>query len=52
MLDIPTAWAIQREMGAEHHHPRCSSVTHRMLCDCGAIQREWLRRRELYAVTT
>jgi hypothetical protein len=52
-LDYPTAWAIQREVGPSlTHHPRCSSVPGwdpisgpHMLCDCGAIEREWERRR-------
>ena len=53
-LDYPTAWAIQKEVGATlDHHPRCSSVPgwHPMsgpgfLCDCGAVEREWKRRKE------
>lgn len=48
--DFPTAWAIQNEGGLEHD-PRCSSVPGwhplsgpAMLCDCGAVRKEWLRR--------
>lgn len=52
-LDFPTAWAIQREVGATlTHHPRCSSVPGwdpisgpHMLCDCGAVEKEWERRQ-------
>lgn len=52
-LDYPTAWAIQKEVGQSlYHHPRCSSVPGwdpmsgpGMLCDCGALEREWERRR-------
>lgn len=52
-LDYPTAWAIQREVGTSlEHDPKCSSVPghHPMsgpafLCDCGAVEREWYRRR-------
>lgn len=51
-LDFPTAWKIQREVGASlKHHPRCSSVPGwdpisgpAFLCDCGAVELEWHRR--------
>jgi len=50
-LDYPTAWAIQRQ-SLLTHHPRCSSVKGwdpisgpHFLCDCGAVMREWERRR-------
>jgi hypothetical protein len=51
-LDYPTAWAIQKEVSpALDHDPRCSSVPgwHKLsgpglLCDCGAVEREWERR--------
>jgi hypothetical protein len=54
-LDYPTAWAIQKEVGTTlEHHPRCSSVPGwdpisgpGFLCDCGAVEREWERRRAL-----
>lgn len=53
-LDYPTAWAIQKEVGPDlEHHPRCSSVPGwspisgpGFLCDCGAVEREWARRRQ------
>ena len=53
-LDYPTAWAIQKEVGETlDHHPNCSSVPgwHALsgpglLCDCGAVEREWERRNE------
>jgi hypothetical protein len=47
-MDFPTAWAIQNEMGSElEHHLNCSSHPRwAMLCDCGALREEWLRRRE------
>jgi hypothetical protein len=53
-LDYPTAWAIQREVGASLvHHPRCSSVPGwspisgpAFLCDCGAVEQEWNRRNK------
>lgn len=48
VLDFPTAWAIQ-EAGGIEHHPRCSSVPGwcamsgpSLLCDCGAVERQWL----------
>lgn len=52
VLDYPTAWAIQHEVGDQlDHHERCSSVPGwsaisgpGLLCDCGAIVREWERR--------
>lgn len=52
-LDYPTAWAIQEEVGSSlEHHQRCSSVPGWdpisgpwFLCDCGAIEQEWQRRR-------
>lgn len=52
-LDYPTAWAIQKEVGESlDHHPKCSSVPGwspisgpGLLCDCGAVEREWERRR-------
>lgn len=53
MLDYPTAWEIQKSVGAQlHHGPRCSAVPGHdpisgpsFLCDCGAITLEWERRR-------
>jgi len=53
MLDYPTAWEIQKSVGAQlHHDPRCSAVPGHdpisgpsFLCDCGAITLEWERRR-------
>lgn len=51
-LDFPTAWAIQ-DAGGLTHNPRCSSVPGwhplsgpALLCDCGAVEREWKRRLE------
>lgn len=52
-LDYPTAWAIQKSVGADLcHHPRCSSVPGwspisgpAFLCDCGAVVADWERRR-------
>ena len=48
-LNFPTAWAIQ-DKGGLQHHPRCSSVPGwdpisgpGLLCDCGAITKEWER---------
>lgn len=54
-LDYPMAWAIQREVGETlDHDPHCSSVPgwHPMsgpafLCDCGAVEREWERRKDM-----
>jgi hypothetical protein len=54
LLDYPTAWAIQNEVGPTlTHHPRCSSVPGwdpmsgpGLLCDCGAVEQEWKRRKE------
>lgn len=53
-LDFPTAWAIQNKAldqgPALTHHPKCSSVPgwsplsgRGLLCDCGAVQQEWVR---------
>ena len=54
ILDYPTAWAIQREGGLEHH-PRCSCVPGwdpisgpSFLCDCGAVIEEWKRLRQAH----
>lgn len=52
MLDYPTAWAIQKNVGMQlDHSPHCSSVPGwdpmsgpAFLCDCGAVKREWERR--------
>lgn len=54
-LDYPTAWAIQNEVGPTLDHDRfCSSVPGwdrlsgpALLCDCGAVEREWERRVRL-----
>ena len=48
-LDFPTAWAIQREVGASLPHDElCSSVySVAFLRDCGAVPNEWERRRRL-----
>lgn len=51
-MDFPTAWALQREVGAQlEHAPRCSSVPGwdpmsgpHFLCDCGALRKEHARR--------
>lgn len=45
MLDYPTAWEIQNKGGLKHH-PKCSSVSHAFLCDCGAVESEWRRLKE------
>lgn len=54
-IDYPMGWALQREIGTNSppHDPRCSCVEGwdplsgpMFLCDCGAIKREWARRRE------
>lgn len=44
MLDFPTAWRIVHR-GLIHATWRCSYVQTDggSLCDCGAIEREWLR---------
>lgn len=52
LLDYPTAWEIQHEVGPSLvHHNRCSSVPGwspmsgpGLLCDCGAVRLEWERR--------
>jgi hypothetical protein len=53
-IDFPLAWALQRDIGnsSPPHNKRCSCVAgwHAMsgpgfLCDCGAIQKEWRKRR-------
>jgi hypothetical protein len=47
-LDFPTAWFIA-DLGVLHIDRRCSYVQTwgAMLCDCGAIEREWRRRKQL-----
>lgn len=48
-LDIPTAWTIQKAVGAQlEHHTRCSSVAGwdklsgpSLLCDCKAVPTMW-----------
>lgn len=48
-VDYSTAWAVQHE-GVEKltHHPKCSALPPwGLLCDCGAVEREVLRRRTL-----
>lgn len=49
MLDFPTAWEIQRA-GLLTHDAKCSSVPGwsllsgpGLLCDCGAVRKEWER---------
>ncbi len=51
-LDFPTAWAIQKR-GGLNHHERCSSVEGwhplsgpALLCDCGAVKTEYERLKE------
>jgi len=52
-MDYTAAWAIQKEVGPQlEHHSRCSSVPGwdpisgpALLCDCGAVEREWQRRQ-------
>jgi hypothetical protein len=54
-MDFQTAWAIQREIGERSppHHPKCSAVagwhplSGGLLCDCGAVRAEWLRRQDV-----
>lgn len=47
-IDFPTGWHIQRQ-GVIHVDRRCSAVQTwgGCLCDCGAIDAEWKRRRDL-----
>lgn len=47
-LDFPTAWRILRESPDLEHHLRCSyeQTDGALLCDCGAVEREWERRRD------
>lgn len=54
--DFPTAWAIQEHADLTHH-PRCSSLPgwhplsgSGLLCDCGAVVKEWERRAALAAM--
>lgn len=54
-LDFPTAWAIQEDRGTRLvHHVNCSSVPGWnpmsgpfFLCDCGAVEKEWKRLKEM-----
>lgn len=45
--DYPTAWKIC-ETGIEHTDQRCSYVQTNgaIICDCGAVEHEWTRRRK------
>lgn len=45
-LDFPTAWWLAARV--EHPNPKCSyaQTGGGLLCDCGAIQAEWKRRRD------
>jgi hypothetical protein len=47
-IDFPTGWHVQRQ-GVIHTDRRCSAVQAwgGFLCDCGAIEAEWKRRRTL-----
>lgn len=47
-LDFPTAWRILEESPELAHDPRCSyeQTDGGLLCDCGAVEREWERRRD------
>lgn len=44
-LDFPTAWWLAPRV--EHGDPRCSyaQTGGALLCDCGAVEAEWHRRR-------
>lgn len=52
-LTFGAAWEIQRTVGPSlDHDPKCSSVPGHhpfsgpaLLCDCGAVEREWERRQ-------
>jgi hypothetical protein len=46
-IDFPTGWHIAR-LGVLHTDRRCSYIQTwgAILCDCGAIEAEWARRRE------
>lgn len=52
-IDFPTGWHIQRQ-GVIHVDHRCSAVQAwgAFLCDCGAIETEWKRRRALVGQRT
>jgi hypothetical protein len=45
-IDFPTAWWLARRV--EHPNPKCSyaQTGGGLLCDCGAINVEWERRRK------
>jgi hypothetical protein len=47
-IDFPTGWHIAR-LGVLHTDRRCSYIQtwSAILCDCGAIEAEWARRREM-----
>jgi hypothetical protein len=46
-IDFPTGWWLADIV--EHLNPLCSyaQTNGALLCDCGAIQAEWERRREV-----
>jgi len=35
--DFPLAWKITPQIAANLHHPECSWVTAKMLCDCAGV---------------
>lgn len=46
-FDFPTLWALQNEVrDTLEHDPKCSFIQAQMLCDCGALRQEALRRSE------
>lgn len=55
LIDFPTAWRVQKEVGPTlDHHPRCSSVPGwcrmsgpGLLCDCGAVEKYALAAAEV-----
>lgn len=56
VLDFPTAWAIQNDRGEKLHRAgqKCSSnpgwhplAGPGFLCDCGAVENEWERLRNV-----
>lgn len=38
-IDFPRAWQICQSVPDEKHHPKCSWVRHRMLCDCDVVMK-------------
>ena len=44
-MDFPQAWEFTRSTAPEHHSPKCSWITGKMLCDCSVLWCEYYKRQ-------